>query len=459
MPRRYVLLITSLASFLTPFMSSAVNIALPAIGTRFSAGAIGLGWVATAYTLAAAVLLVPLGRVADLRGRELVFTIGIGIDAVASLGCAFAPGLGWLIALRALQGAGGAMIFGTATAMLSAAYPPQKRGRVLGINVAAVYSGLSLGPLLGGVLTQHLGWRGVFYSYVLLSATTLVLALVGLKPRLQPRPETRFDFPGSLIYAAGLVSLMYGLPQLPALRGWILVIAGLVALLGFVRWELTARNPVLDIHLFRGNRAFGFSNLAALINYSATAAIGFLLSLYLQHGRRLTPETAGLVLVAQPVMQALFSPLAGRLSDRVQPRVIASLGMALTVLGLTRFALITFDAPFWSIVLALALLGFAFALFSSPNVNAIMGSVEQSSYGVASGVLATMRLIGQMLSMGISLMVFSVFVGNQQISADTYHQFLPATRVAFAVFALLCLLGVFASLARGHHREQVGTTV
>lgn len=452
MPRRYVLLITSLAGFLTPFMGSAVNIALPAIGTRFSAGAIGLGWVATAYTLAAAVFLVPFGRVADLRGRELVFTFGIGIDAVASLGCAFAPALGWLIALRALQGAGGAMIFGTGTAMLSAAYPPQERGRVLGINVASVYAGLSLGPLLGGVLTQHLGWRGVFYSYVLLSAATLVLALVGLKPKLKPRPETRFDFPGSFIYAAGLVSLMYGLPQLPALRGWLLVAAGLVALLGFVRWELTARNPVLDIRLFRGNRVFTFSNLSALINYSATAAIGFLLSLYLQHGRRLTPQIAGLVLVAQPVMQALFSPLAGRLSDRVQPRILASLGMALTVLGLTRFALITFDAPFWSIVLALALLGFAFALFSSPNVNAIMGAVPPTSYGVASGVLATMRLIGQMLSMGISLMVFSVFAGNQQISADTYHRFLPATRVAFAVFALLCLLGVFASLARG--RQQ-----
>ena len=450
--RRYVLLITSLAGFLTPFMGSAVNIALPAIGTRFSAGAIGLGWVATAYTLAAAVFLVPFGRVADLRGRELVFTFGIGIDAVASLGCAFAPALGWLIALRALQGAGGAMIFGTGTAMLSAAYPPQERGRVLGINVASVYAGLSLGPLLGGVLTQHLGWRGVFYSYVLLSAATLVLALVGLKPKLKPRPETRFDFPGSLIYAAGLVSLMYGLPQLPALRGWILVIAGLIALVVFVRWELATSNPVLDIRLFRGNRVFTFSNLSALINYCATAAIGFLLSLYLQHARRLTPQNAGLVLVAQPVMQALFSPLAGRLSDRVQPRVIASLGMALTVVGLGRLAFITDHTPLWSIVLVLALLGFAFALFSSPNVNAIMGAVPQASYGVASGVLATMRLIGQMLSMGISLMVFSVFAGNQQISPDTYQRFLPATRLAFAIFALLCLLGVFASLARG--RQQ-----
>ena len=203
MSRRTVLVISSFASFLTPFMGSAVNIALPAIGVRFAASAIGLGWVATAYTLAAAVFLVPLGRLADLRGREIIFTAGIGIDLVASLGCAFAPALGWLIALRALQGAGGAMIFGTGTAMLSAAYPPQERGRVLGINVASVYAGLSLGPLLGGVLTQHLGWRGVFYSYVLLSATTLVLAVVGLKPRLRAAPGRRFDIAGSLIYGAG----------------------------------------------------------------------------------------------------------------------------------------------------------------------------------------------------------------------------------------------------------------
>jgi len=447
--RRYVLLITSLAAFLTPFMGSAVNIALPAIGARFAASAIGLGWVATAYTLAAAVALVPLGRLADLRGREIVFTVGIGIDAFASLGCAFAPALDWLIALRALQGIGGAMIFGTGTAMLSAAYPPQDRGRVLGINVAAVYSGLSLGPLLGGILTQHLGWRGVFYSYVLLSVTTLVLALVSLKPRPNPKTELPFDFTGSVVYAAGLVMLMYGLPQLPAGRGWVLVGAGLIALLIFARWELVAPSPVLDIRLFRGNRTFAFSNLAALINYSATAAIGFLLSLYLQHARQLTPQAAGLVLVSQPVVQALFSPLAGRLSDRVAPRVIASLGMALTVVGLTRFAFLTERTPLWSIALALALLGFAFALFSSPNTNAIMGSVEQPFYGVASGVLATMRLIGQMLSMGVSLLVFSVFAGHLPINRATYHLFLPGTRLAFAVFAALCLLGVFASLARG----------
>jgi EmrB/QacA subfamily drug resistance transporter len=457
MNRRTVLVIASLASFLTPFMGSAVNIALPAIGVRFAAGAIGLGWVVTVYTLAAAVFLVPLGRLADLRGREIVFTAGIGIDLVASLACAFAPGLGWLIAFRALQGVGGAMIFGTGTAMLSAAYPPQERGRVLGINVAAVYAGLSLGPLLGGLLTQHLGWRGVFYSYVLLSATTLTLTLLGLKPRLQAAAGHRFDIAGSLIYGAGLVTLMYGLPQLPTSRGWVLVGAGILALLTFARWELTARDPVLDLRLFRGNRVFTFSNLAALINYSATAATGFLLSLYLQHSRQLTPPNAGLLLVAQPALQALFSPLAGRLSDRIAPRVIASLGMALTVAGLSRLAFLTAATPLWSVVLALALLGVAFALFSSPNVNAIMGAVPPQSYGVASSVLATMRLLGQMLSMGISLLVFSVFAGNQLITHETYAGFMHATRFAFGIFALLCLLGVFASLARG--RQQSGLRV
>jgi MFS family permease len=208
------------------------------------------------------------------------------------------------------------------------------------------------------------------------------------------------------------------------------------------------------MRLLATNRPFALSNVAALINYSATSAVGFLLSLYLQYLKALTAQQAGLILVAQPAMQALFSPVAGRLSDRIQPRIVASAGMALTALGLILLILVGPTTPLWTVVVRLMLMGFGFALFSSPNMNAIMGSVDRRSYGVASGMLATMRLVGQMLGMGITTLLFALFIGRVQITPAAYGEFLTSMKTAFAIFASLCVGGIFASLARGKIRGE-----
>jgi MFS family permease len=242
---------------------------------------------------------------------------------------------------------------------------------------------------------------------------------------------------------------MYGLSLLPGPLGAVLIAAGVAGLGIFVAWELRSRTPVLNIHLFAHNRPFAFSNLAALINYSATSAVTFLLSLYLQYIKALTPQQAGLVLIAQPIVQATFSPVAGRLSDRIEPRIVASLGMAITAIGLGLLILISATTPLWTIVARLLLLGFGFALFSSPNMNAIMGSVDRLFYGIASGTLATMRLIGQMLSQGIATLLFALFIGRVEITPEAYPLFLASARMAFTVFAALCVGGIFASLTRG----------
>ncbi|HEX9899696.1 MAG TPA: MFS transporter, partial [Candidatus Methylomirabilis sp.] len=199
----------------------------------------------------------------------------------------------------------------------------------------------------------------------------------------------------------------------------------------------------------RGNAVFTFSNLAALINYSATFAVTFLLSLYLQYTKGLGPRDAGLILVSQPLVMAAFSPIAGRLSDRIEPRTVASLGMAFTVLGLVLLAFLGEGTPLAFIVATLVILGFGFALFSSPNTNAVMSSVDRRLYGVASATLGTMRLSGQMLSMGIAMLVFALYVGRVRIGAANPASFLYSLKVAFAIFAILCFFGIFASLARG----------
>jgi EmrB/QacA subfamily drug resistance transporter len=453
MNRRYALVATTLAAFLTPFMGSAVNVALPDIGREYGMNAIALGWVATSYILAAAIGLVPLGRLADMHGRKRVFAWGVVVFTLGSVASALSAASTGLIAARVVQGLGGAMMFGTGTAILTSVYPPGLRGHALGINIATVYLGLSLGPTLGGVMTQMLGWRSVFWVCVPLGVAVVALVVWKLEGEWFEARGERFDVGGTALYVAALFSLMYGFTLLPAAAGGVLVGIGLAGLAGFVALERRARSPVLDVSLFGAHPVFALSNVAALVNYSATAAVSFLLSLYLQYARGLDARGAGFVLVAGPAVQAAVSPLAGRLSDRVEPRIVASVGMGLTVVGLVSFALLGDGTPLALIVGGQVLLGAGFGLFSSPNTSAIMGSVERRCYGIAAGTVATMRMVGQMFSMGIAMLLLSLFVGRVQLSPAQHNGLLPAMRMAFAVFAALCLGGVYASLARGNVRE------
>jgi len=450
--KRVALLVATLSSFLTPFMSSSVNIALPSIGNEFSMDAVLLNWVATSYLLAAAMFLVPFGKIADIKGKKKIFSCGILIYTLSSFLSAISTSAVTLVSFRILQGIGSAMIFGTGVAILTSVFPSGERGKVLGINAAAVYLGLSLGPFLGGFLTQYFGWKSIFLANVPLGLIILIFVLWKLKGEWAEAKGEKFDLIGSIIYSLSLAAIMYGFSLIPAISGLWLVIVGTFVLLLFVRWEIKVENPVLDISLFRNNTTFAFSNLAALINYSATFAVGFLLSLYLQYIKALSPQNAGLILTSQPLAMAIFSPFAGRLSDRVEPRIIASAGMTLTAVSLSLFTLLNEKTTLEFVVASLILLGFGLALFSSPNTNAVMSSVERRFYGVSSATLGTMRLTGQMLSMGIAMLIFAIYIGKVQITPEHYSLFLTSMKTAFVIFAVLCYGGIFTSLARGKVR-------
>lgn len=452
--KNIILLATTTGSFLTPFMGSTINIALPAIGREFNMNALMLGWVPTSYLLAAAMFLVPLGRIADIIGRQKIFFYGVIIFSLFSLLGGLVNNLVLFMVCRVIQGIGGAMIFGTSVAILTSVFPANQRGRVLGINVAGVYLGLSLGPFLGGILTQQLGWRSIFYVNAYLSFLILLLLWRFLSIEKIVSENNRFDYIGTLIYGPMLLFIMYGFSLLPSLSGILLIVLGIVLTWLFLGWESKTSSPLFNIALFKSNQVFFFSNMAALINYSATSAVAFLLSLYLQYIKGYSPQNAGIILIAQPVTMTILSPFAGRLSDRIQPAIIASIGMGITATGLFVLNFLEFTTPVNIVILILLLMGLGFGLFSSPNTNAIMSSVEKSYYGIASSTLATMRLLGQMSSMGMVMLIFSLTLGRVKITPESYPKFLYAAKLSFIVFTILCIIGISASLKR-RLRDQV----
>ncbi len=455
-----VLVVTALAGFLATFMGSAINIALPLIGREFQVSAVTLGWISLAYILAAAAVLMPVGRIADLYGRKRVFLWGMLVFAIVAFASGLSPSAPVLIVLRVVQGLGATLVFAPATAMVILAYPPETRGRALGLNVAGVYLGLTLGPVIGGIIIHNLGWRALFY----------VLGSLGLLNWLLPAWSLRgvewleakrapFDILGSVIYALALPAFLLGFTRLPEWLGLLLIVLGAGGLGVFVWWEGRAADPVLNVSLLRRNRIFAYSNAAALINYAATFAVTFLTSLYLQYTRGLDPQTAGFILVTGTFFQTAFSPVAGRLSDRVQPRWVASFGMGVCALGLFAFIFLGEETPYWYIITTLCMLGLGFAFFASPITHSTMGSVDKRYYGVASATLGTMRLAGQNISLGIATLVLAIVVGRHVIGPADYPHLLTSLHICFAIFTVLCVIGVAASLVGPRHGEPTRAAV
>lgn len=444
--KRKIFIIAMLGSFIGPFTGSSVNVALPALGRELGMNTLMLSWVQLAYLLTVAMLILPIGRMADLMGRKRVLMAGTLLFAATSLACSLSSGAVTLILSRIAQGISGAAVGVAIVAMVSSAFPAGERGGVLGMTAAATYTGLSLGPFLGGLLTTHWGWRSVFWVILPVCAAMAAL-LTTLRQEWRETDGKRFDRLGALIYSVGLLTLMGGLTLVHRPPGIILMLLGIVALTFFARYEAGIGSPMLDMRLLRENPVVLYASIAALINYCATFSVGYLLSLQMQAGMGFTAGAAGTVLVAQPLVQAFVSPLAGRLSDRKDPGVVASVGMGVTTLGLVLFAVLPPDSIGLTVAV-LALLGLGLSLFVSPNTNAIMNAVEKKHYGAASGLLGTARSMGQAFSMGITALIMTLVMGDVPIAHGSQTLFVTSYRLSFGVMAALCLLGMFASLAR-----------
>jgi MFS family permease len=452
--QRMVLAAVTACGFLTAFAFSGVNVALEQIASDLNLSAVALSWVTLGSILATGTLLMPMARVSDFRGRKAVFLVGLAGFAVFCFASAFAPNATVLILTQVLQGVAAAFLFSTTVTIVTLSYPPEARGRALGLQVSGVYLGITLGPVLGGILTENLGWRGLFLVLGALNLVNFAVPLFTLRGLEWREAKTApFDVRGSIVWMCALSALIIGFSYVPGPIGYSLVGAGVVGLAAFVRVESQAADPILNVDLLRRNRVFASANAALFINYAATMGMTFLISLYLLYNRGLDAQTAGFVLVAGPFVQAVVSPAAGRLADRLEARLVASAGMALCAAGLFAFAFLSETTSYGYVIGVLCVVGLGFGLFSSPIIHAVMGSVDRRYVSVAAATSSTMRVAGQSFSMGIAALVLAVMVGRREITASDHVHLMSSIRTTFLIFASLCVIGVAASLVGPGRRK------
>lgn len=449
--RYLVLLATSIGAVVNPLLGSMIILALPSIGTDFVVSARDLGWMSTAFILANAICLVPAARLVDKIGYKKSYIIGSVIVSLSCFLSIFSPDYTILIILRILAGCGISLVMITSLAILTRIFPKNRRGFVIGINTAMVYVGLSIGPVLGGALTEYLGWHSLFMVMAPLLLCSAVLLFIFLKEEFT-EPVLFFDKVGTVLYAAGIFCLMYGLSTITKFSSIILAVAGFLLLIVFVCYELRQKYPILNMSLFFKNKRFARASLAALLNYGAVYGVVYFVSLYLQSVGQLTATEAGLILLFQPLIQVIMTPVAGKLSDKIDPKYLVTAGMSLTVAGVLLLAGLGFMSDGFASYIAITqvFIGLGAALFAAPNTSDIMSSVPKEEYSTASGIVAVVRQIGMLVSMAICMASISIFVGSTDLlGPDMHAEFILSMQVSMIICAALALIGVFFSWFRG----------
>jgi MFS family permease len=440
--RRIVLFTSALGSSLAPFMVSSMIVALPTIGRDFSADAVLLGWLTTAFFLAAATFLVPFGRFADIYGVKKVFSAGIVVYGATAFLCAIAPSILFLLAARFLTGIGAAMIFGTSIALLSLVFPEEERGVAIGINVTAMSAGFLLGFLAGGFLTSSVGWRGIFLLVIPVAILVTVIIRFMIPGECALARERKADTGGSVLYGVAIFLVIVGCTSLPSAAGAAMLIAGGVAGGLFIRYERRHENPLFDMSLFIENRVFARANLVVLLIWTGSFAITFLATLYLQDVKLFDPVVAGFILLSQTIVSIFTGPYAGRLSDRNSPALVASAGIVLMLSGFIPFLFLARDTPVSLIIIAFLVQGLGLILYQPALARLVVSSVDQERYGLASSMVESMRLIGITLSLAITVTIFSILLGGSTIKPETVPAFLSATRMIMVAFSVIILISL-----------------
>ena len=459
--------VVAVGTFMSTLDSSIVNISLPAITDALNTNLATVQWVVTAYMLTITSLLLSFGRLADIVGRKLVYTTGFAVFTVASGLCGIAQTVEQLILLRALQGVGAAMVMAISPAITASAFPPNERGKALGINSTVVATGSTLGPTLGGILITFMDWRAVFFARIPVGIIGVLLALVILREPTHHGQKQPFDLLGAILLSVGLTSLLLALNQGQQVS-WLspttvtLFVLFATLLLAFLLQESRTAHPMLDLSLFR-HRVFAAANVSAMFSFVASSGTIFLTPFLLVQILGVDPSRAGIVMTASPLTMAVVGPISGWLSDRFGSRWLSSLGISISCLGLVLMSRLGPGASIPSVMFSLAFMGFGGGLFQPPNNNAIMGSVSKERLGIAAGMLATMRNLGMALGVALAGAAYSTRYAHYisggsaapspgaalLASAASFHD-------AYLVAAAFAAIGIFTSLVRGHDRPKPG---
>ncbi|MGZ7119018.1 MAG: MFS transporter [Methanobacterium sp.] len=438
-----LLIVGILVSFLTPFVRSSINLALPALASEFNLSAVFLTWISTIYLLVNAILYIPFGRIGDIYGRKRIFQYGLIIFTISSFISAFSISGEMFLTIRIFQAIGNAMIFANLNAMISSAFPENERGRAFGLTSMGVFIGLIVGPILGGAITEILGWRSLFYLDTAIGIIA-AYAITRFKHDWIDAKGEKLDILGSIILGLSLISIIYAFSDFTNSYSLFLIIAGIIGLSIFYLVEKRVEFPLINLNLF--NRIFTLGNITAFINYGAFVSVGFLLSLYLQYLKGYSPITAGLIVSIQSIVMVIVSPLAGRLADKINPGHVSTAGMVLTTIGVALMTLINAGNALYLGLFSLIMFGAGIGLFLSPNTKVIMDSVDKKYFGVASATLSNVRSMGQIFGLSIVMLIISSILGNAQIMPSNYPQLFLSIKISLVAIAVLSAVGIFTSI-------------
>lgn len=444
--------------FFSAMTMSGVNIAIPSIAIDLNADAVMLSWIPAAHLWGTIIAMLPAGRLTDILGRKPVFLAGLALFCLAALLTLVVTEIETLLLIHVLQGVSGACTYATGMAMVSVAFKGANRGFALGITSSAIYLGLTCGPVIGGYLTEHLGWHSVFT----LPASPMVLAIVAtllfVKEPAIKGERAKMDWSGSALFACAATTLTYGFSGLNSLTGAAATLTGIGLIYLFVRQQRSKRAPLVDLKIFAQNRVFSYSVLSALMMYGALFPTAFLISNYMQLTLGFSPSDAGSYLLIQTAVMVLMAPVAGRISDSYEPRVIATFGCLCFAAGFLVLTFLGTEPDITLIVLALTLLGIGFGLFSSPNNNAAIGATEESKVGIASAILNLARTSGNAVAMSLVMLLFNLFVGSSEITASELPGLIDVNRSTFTICLLSALGASYFSLTRGTLRHTSQTS-
>lgn len=451
--RRIVLFACCVGGFVTPLLSTMMNLSLLNIGEEFGVGSHDLGYVNSAFLLASVVCMLPIARLGDIAGKRKVYLIGMGVIAAVCLIAPLSPSFWILIACRAVIGLASAATACMSIALIVDVHPFSSRGAAIGLHTMCIYIGLGIGPVIGGIVNDLVGWHGLFLLVVPMAAASMALMMM-FKHEIAPDSGEHMDGRGTVLYVIAILLTMGGVMNLPETWAIVAMVQGMLVLVLFIANQSRSPSPMLNVGLFR-NRVFSASCIATFMSYAASFSLSFFLPLYLGSIGMLTATQAGLLMCIQPAIQAVGTPLFGRLSDRMSDvRILPSVGIAIAAIG--EFTVLFYSEQYSMplVVLTMVLVGFGMSMFSAPNTSVIMSSVDRSETGEASAMVTIMRQTGMMVSMGIAMTMISVIMGSaDNLEPSTYGSFIDVLCYTFIIAFLMCGTGAVLSMMRGKGRS------